>query len=49
MTTEAHETRTDRRKARTRGALLRAAPAFMAEGNTAIAVLEITKRAHSPA
>lgn len=45
MTAEVHETRTDRRKAKTRAALLRAAQAYMAEGNTAIAVLDITKRA----
>lgn len=45
MTTAQQESRTDRRKAQTRGALLRAAQAYLAEGNTAVAVLDITKRA----
>lgn len=39
------ETRADRRKAKTRAALLRAAQRYMAEGNTAVAVLDITQRA----
>lgn len=45
MTAAQEESRAERRKAMTRAALLRAAQAYLAEGNTAIAVLDITKRA----
>lgn len=43
--TEQLETRAERRKAKTRASLLHAAQMYMAEGNTAVAVLDITKRA----
>lgn len=45
MTAEPTETRTERRKAASRASLLKAAQAYMAEGNTGVAVLDITKRA----
>lgn len=45
MTEQQAESRTERRKAASRASLLKAAQAYMAEGNTAVAVLEITKRA----
>lgn len=39
------ETRTDRRKARTRASLVRAAQQLIAEGRTSVAILEITQLA----